>query len=312
MSEPAERTSVGGEPVERTSVAGNQLGLVVLVGTPIGNLGDLSPRAVKTLADADLICCEDTRQTRKLLTHAGIRGAHLVAFHQHNEAAVIPRILDAARAGRSVAVVSDAGMPAISDPGERLVAAAVSEGIAVSVVPGPNAALSALVLSGFSLERFAFEGFLPARGTRRHARLDGLAGEERTVALYEAPHRLRRTLDDLVLACGADRPVLVAGELTKRYESQWRGSLAGAVAAFAEGETEPRGEYVIVLAGRPPLPPPDPGALAEAAATRLRHRIAAGDDTKTAIAETARELGLARREVYELNLRLKRHEGPVP
>lgn len=289
-------------------------GSVVLVATPIGNLGDLSPRAVDTLAGADLICCEDTRRTRKLLTHAGVHGPHLLALHQHNESAVVPRVLQAARSGSCVAVVSDAGMPALSDPGERLVAAAIAEGVAVSVVPGPNAALSALVISGFRLDRFAVEGFLPPRGATRQARLADLAAEGRTVALYEAPHRLRRTIDDLLAACGGDREVVVARELTKLHETVWRGRLAGAASAFAADE--PRGEYVIVLAGRPEPERPDPATLDRLAAERLQARAAAGQDSKTAIAEVARELGVGRRRIYELSLALKgagrAGPGPVP
>lgn len=289
-------------------------GSVVLVATPIGNLGDLSPRAVETLAGADLICCEDTRRTRKLLSHAGIHGSQLVALHQHNEPAVIPRVLEVAGTGSCVAVVSDAGMPALSDPGERLVAAAIAAGVPVSVVPGPNAALSALVISGFPLDRFAVEGFLPARGAARQARLAGLAGEARTVALYEAPHRLRRTLGDLLVACGGDRALTVARELTKLHETVWRGTLEEAGTAFAQ--SEPRGEYVIVLAGRPEAPPADPETVERLVGEQWHARMTAGQDSKTAISEIARELGVPRRRVYELTLALKADRraggGPVP
>ncbi|MGH9079099.1 MAG: 16S rRNA (cytidine(1402)-2'-O)-methyltransferase, partial [Acidimicrobiales bacterium] len=198
-------------------------GAIVLVGTPIGNLGDLSPRAVAVLGDADVIYCEDTRHSRKLLTHAGITGATLRSLHRHNEAQRVDEVVDAAMAGSTVAVVSDAGMPGIADPPSRLVAAAATAGVAVTVVPGPSAVVSALVASGMATDRFCFEGFLPRAGRQRRARLEELAAETRTPVVFEAPGRLAATLLDVAAVCGMERQVAVARELTKVHEEVWRG-----------------------------------------------------------------------------------------
>ncbi|MGH9234973.1 MAG: 16S rRNA (cytidine(1402)-2'-O)-methyltransferase, partial [Acidimicrobiales bacterium] len=224
-------------------------GALVLVGTPIGNLGDLSPRAAEVLAGADVVCCEDTRRTGKLLALAGIERRPFVVLNEHTEGREVPRVVERIERGQRVALVSDAGMPAISDPGERLVAAVVAAGLAVEVVPGPSAAVAALVVSGLPAGRFVFEGFLPRKGLARRQRLAGVAAEPRTTVLYEAPHRLARTLADLVEVCGAERRVAVAREITKLHEQVWRGTLAGAVAWVAE--REPPGEIVLVLAGAP-------------------------------------------------------------
>ncbi|HTT92597.1 MAG TPA: 16S rRNA (cytidine(1402)-2'-O)-methyltransferase, partial [Acidimicrobiales bacterium] len=194
-------------------------GRVVIVATPIGNLGDLSPRAVEALATADFIYCEDTRRTLKLLSHAGISGPRLVSHHRHNEAATTPTAVARARAGAMIAIVTDAGTPLVSDPGGRLVRAALAEGIPVGTVPGPSAALAALVVSGFSVDRFCFEGFLPRSGRQRRERLAAVAGEtERALIIFESPHRLQRSLDDLLSVCGPDRPIAVCRELTKVHE----------------------------------------------------------------------------------------------
>jgi 16S rRNA (cytidine1402-2'-O)-methyltransferase len=277
-------------------------GRIVLVGTPIGNLGDLSWRAVETLRTADVIACEDTRHTRKLLTHAGITGATLVALHEHNEETVGPRLVARAGSGALVAVVSDAGMPAIADPGERLVRAAVEAGVVVEVVPGPTAGVSALVVSGLPAQRWCFEGFLPRKGRERAARLADLAGEIRTSVLYESPYRVRRTIQDLEAACGPLRPVAVAREITKLHEEIWRGTLAEAVVWLAG--TEPRGEYVLVLGGAIPVEP----ALAteDDIVMAIQARLAAGDDRRTAVATVTRDLGVPKRVVYEAALTLAR------
>ena len=190
---------------------------LVLVGTPIGNLGDLSPRAVEALSSADVVVCEDTRRTGRLLAAAGVKARRLMAAHEHNEAAAAASVVDRLRAGETVAVVTDAGMPGVSDPGERLVAAAVAAGFEVRVVPGPTAAVAALVASGLPTGRFAFEGFLPRRGSERGERLTAVATDARTVVLYEAPHRLARTLADLVEVCGGDRRIAIGRELTKLH-----------------------------------------------------------------------------------------------
>ena len=274
-------------------------GALVVVGTPIGNLGDLSPRAVEALRTADVIACEDTRRTRALLTAAGIPGAgRLIAVHDRNEAAQIRPLLDRLAAGQRVAVVTDAGMPGISDPGERLVAAAADAGFVVEVVPGPSAALAALVASGLPAARFCFEGFLPRKGGARARRLAELRSEQRTTVLFESPHRVAATIGDLAQAVGGERRVAIARELTKKFEEVWRGTLAEAVDHVAEAE--PRGEYVLVVGGAP-----EPEAATEAdVEAALRLRLAAGLATRDAVAEVAAELGVPKRQVYEMALRL--------
>jgi 16S rRNA (cytidine1402-2'-O)-methyltransferase len=273
-------------------------GVLVLVGTPIGNLGDLAPRAVEALRSADAICCEDSRRTGRLLEHAGVERPPLVVVNEHSEAREVPGVLARLRRGERVAVVSDAGMPGISDPGERLVRAAVATGHPVEVVPGPSAALAALVTSGLPAGRFVFEGFLPRKGSGRAERLTAVAAEPRTVVLYEAPHRLARTLADLADACGADRRVAVARELTKLHEEVWRGPLGDAV-AWARAAA-PRGEIVLVLAGAPAAEPPDDDALVDA----LRDELAAGATARDAARAVAARLDVPRRRVYDLATRL--------
>jgi 16S rRNA (cytidine1402-2'-O)-methyltransferase len=279
-------------------------GTLVLVSTPIGNLGDLSPRAVETLAQADVVCCEDTRRTRGLLTHAGLRGVRLVSLHGHNEMARVDAVLAHLAEGRTVAVVSDAGTPAVSDPGGRLVSAAVAAGATVTTVPGPSAALAALVVSGLPTDRFCFEGFLARRGGDRRRRVEAVAHEARTVVLFEAPGRLVATLGDLLEACGPDRAVAVARELTKVHEEVWRGNLADACTTFAGRDV--RGEVVVVLAGDPDAGrAPDDAELAGA----LRGRLEAGDTLRDAAGAVAAELGVSRRRAYDLALELRRNAG---
>ncbi len=269
-------------------------GALVLVGTPIGNLGDLSPRAVEELGRADAVACEDTRRTGRLLAHAGVRAPVLLVVNDHTEARVVSDVLVRLDRGERVAVVTDAGMPGISDPGERLVAAAAAAGHRVEVVPGPSAVLAGLVASGLPTGRFVFEGFLPRKGSGRTERLAAVAGDRRTVVLYEAPHRLARTLADLTAACGPTRQVALARELTKLHEELWRGTLAAAVERCAE--VEPRGEYVVVLAGAPePLTADDDDIRAALAEAR-----SAGATTRDAVSEVATALGVPRRRVYDL------------
>ena len=268
--------------------------MLVLVATPIGNLDDLSPRAVRTLASADLVVCEDTRRTGRLLKAAGVTARKLLAVHEHNEVAQIGTVLDRLRAGETVAVVSDAGMPGISDPGERLVRAAADEGFEVQVIPGPSAAISGLVASGLPAGRFVFEGFLPRSGSGRTERVHALAEERRTIVLYEAPHRLVRTLSDLRDAFGGARRVALARELTKLHEETWRGTIDEALARAAV--VEPRGEYVIVLDGAaPPTAATDDELVA--ALARLK---ADGLSTKDAVAEVATTYDVPKRRVYAL------------
>jgi 16S rRNA (cytidine1402-2'-O)-methyltransferase len=268
-------------------------GALILVGTPIGNLGDLAPRAIEALRTADVIAAEDTRRTRALLSHAGVpAGGRLRAVHAHNERESAGRIVEAVASGQRVAYVTDAGMPGISDPGERLVRACLDADLAVEVVPGPSAALAALVLSGLPTERFVFEGFLPRRGPGRRERIDALAAERRTSVVFEAPGRVLATLTDLLAACGPRRGVAVARELTKVFEEVWRGDLSDAVVRATS--TDPRGEHVIVLA---PAPEP-PTASDEEIDAHLDVALAEGMSTRDAAARVARDLGVSRRRVY--------------
>jgi 16S rRNA (cytidine1402-2'-O)-methyltransferase len=277
--------------------AGEARPAVVLVGTPIGNLGDISVRAVEALTQADVIAAEDTRRTRPMLTALGIpAGGRLVSFHGPHEAELAAKLVARiVERGERLVCVTDAGMPAISDPGERLVTAALAAGVAVEVVPGPSAALAGLVVSGLPTARFVFEGFLPRKGRQRAARLAELKAEERTAVLFEAPHRLEATLADLAEALGADRPVAVAREITKRFETVWRGTLGQAVSG--EGP-QARGEQVIVLGGAVPAEnyAPDDEAIEHA----LRSELDAGATTRDAAAAVANRLGVTRRRAYAI------------
>lgn len=266
-------------------------GRLVLVGTPIGNLGDLSPRAVAALADADVVAAEDTRRSRVLLDHAGVR-TPMVSYHDHNEATRTPQLLDRVAAGQTVAVVTDAGTPGLADPGYRLVRAAVERGLVVESVPGPSAALHALVVSGLPMDRFCFEGFLPRKASARATRLDELAAEQRTLVFYVTPHRAADDLDALAAAFG-ERPAALARELTKRYEEVWRDTLPGLAARAREGV---RGELTLVVAGAPDRTGAvEPAQLAE----RVRELIAAGEDKKAAIARVAEAAGTPKKAVYQ-------------
>jgi 16S rRNA (cytidine1402-2'-O)-methyltransferase len=281
-------------------VTAHPAGALILVGTPIGNLDDLSPRAVDALRTADVIAAEDTRRTRALLSHAGIAaGRRLRAVHARNEAAATARVVDEVRGGARVAVVTDAGMPGISDPGAVLVRACLDAGLPVETVPGPSSVLAALVLSGLPTDRFVFEGFLPRKGRARAARLSAIADEPRTTVLFEAPARVRATLADLVAACGPDRPVALARELTKVFEEVWRGTLANAVRHVER--VEPRGEHVIVV-GPAAERPPAGDAEVDAA---VRAALADGRSARDAAADVADALGVARRRAYAAATRLK-------
>jgi 16S rRNA (cytidine1402-2'-O)-methyltransferase len=268
---------------------------LVLVGTPIGNMGDLAPRAVAALAAADCICCEDTRRTGRLLQLAGIGrrdGVPLVRVDDHTEAGRVEGVLDRVRRGESVVVVTDAGMPGIADPGERLVAAAVEAGLPVEVVPGPSAVVTALVASGLPTGRYVFEGFLPRQGRDRTDRLAEVAAERRTLVLYESPHRLARTLEDLGAACGPERRAAVGRELTKLHEEVRRGGL-GELAAWATA-SEPPGECVIVVEGAPPAAPASEGAVEAAVLAALADGLSAKD----AAAQVAAQLDVPKRVAY--------------
>jgi 16S rRNA (cytidine1402-2'-O)-methyltransferase len=271
---------------------------LVIVSTPIGNLSDLSPRAIDELRAADAVVCEDTRRTGRLLEHAGVSARRLIVANEHTEAAAAAEVLTLLDRGATIAVVTDAGTPGVSDPGTRLAAAAIAGQHPVVAVPGPSAALAALVVSGLPTDRFVVEGFLPRRGADRRSRLAELRAEPRTIVIYEAPHRLARTLADLVDVMGGARSVAIARELTKLHEEVWRGPLSEAAARAASAE--PRGEHVIVLAGAPPTPPPTVDDVDAA----LSAALAAGLDRKTAVAEVAAALGAPRRVVYDAALRI--------
>jgi 16S rRNA (cytidine1402-2'-O)-methyltransferase len=267
---------------------------LALVATPIGNLGDLSPRAIEALSSAALICCEDTRRTGRLLQAAGVSGKRLTVCNEHTERRCIEEVLEVLRDGGSVAVVTDAGTPGISDPGELLVGAVLDAGYEVSTVPGPAAFVAALVSSGLPTTRFVFEGFLPRSGAARRDRLAEVSAEPRTVVLYEAPHRVVRTIRDLAEACGSDRPVAVARELTKLYETVVRGTLGSIDLG------DPRGEYVIVLGGAPVR---DVDVDDDAIAAAVDVEIAGGASTRDAATRAASSLGVPRRRAYDIAVR---------
>ncbi len=279
-------------------------GALVVVATPIGNLADLSPRATEALATAGVICCEDTRHTGRLLEHAGVRAHRLLALHAHNEVEQVGTVLDLIAAGTQVALVSDAGTPVISDPGGRLVAAVVEAGFDVTVVPGPSAALVALAVSGLDVSRFRFEGFLPRKGTERRGRLAEVAAAPCPSVVFEAPNRVAKTLADLRDACGGERRVVVARELTKLHEEVWRGRVDEACERAAE--KEPRGEHVLVVDGAPARSRPT-SAEAREAILRL---VTAGIDLRDATTAVEELLGIAHRVAYEAALGLRGAAGP--
>ncbi len=271
-------------------------GRLVLVATPIGNLGDLSLRAVEVLANADAVACEDTRRTGKLLAHAGVSAPRLLVVNEHTEKASAGEVAELVLDGSTVALVTDAGTPAISDPGARVVDAVLASGGEVEAIPGPSAALAALVVSGLPTGRFCFEGFLPKKGRHRADRIEELSREARTMVLFEAPHRLARTVEDLAVALGGDRPLAIVREQTKRHEEIWRGTLAEALARAAG--SEPRGEHVLVVAGCPGSAPPSESQIRAA----LDEKLAAGLSRRDAAAAVASDLGVPRRIAYQLSV----------
>ena len=275
---------------------------LVLVSTPIGNLGDLAPRAVEALRTASLICCEDTRRTGRLLAHAGVSGVRLAVTNEHTEAARVNEVLAVLETGSSVAVVTDAGTPGISDPGSRLVRAVLDAGHRVSAVPGPAALVMALVVAGFDTTRFVFEGFLPRSGRDRRERIDQIAGERRTVVLYEAPHRIVRTIDDLGAACGPSRRVALARELTKLHEDTWRGTLAATADHLAE--QPPRGEFVVVVEGAVAVDGEE--ASDEELSAALVIELDGGSDRRTAVATVVAAFRAPKRRVYDLAVMIPR------
>jgi 16S rRNA (cytidine1402-2'-O)-methyltransferase len=271
------------------------MGELVLVATPIGNLGDLSHRAAAVLRDADVLFAEDTRRTRALLSHLGLSGAgRLRSLHTHNEAEQSQHVIDLVIAGSTVAYVSDAGTPGISDPGERLVRACLDAGLAVSCVPGPSALLGALVVSGLPTVPFTFYGFLERKGAPRHAQVGAIAASPHTCVCFESPRRLGATLADLRDACGSSRPAVVVRELTKLHEEVVRAGLGALADAVADGTLAARGECVVLVGPAPAARE----AAADTIAARATALVAAGLSARDAADELAAELGIARRRAY--------------
>ena len=271
-------------------------GALYVVGTPIGNLGDFSPRARETLAEADFIAAEDTRVTRGLLARFDIHKP-LLSYFEHNKLSRGETILARLRAGETCALVSDAGMPAVSDPGETLIAACAQEGLPVYVVPGPTAAISALAVSGLPTGRFTFEGFLSMNKRSRREHLAQVEWETRTMIFYEAPHKLRRTLGDLEKLFGPERKIAVVRELTKIHEEVWRTTLGEAAALYRE--QEPRGEYVLVVAGAERPVKEEPYSLEEAVEL-AQELLEAGASPSEAAKQAAQASGLRKAAIYKV------------
>ena len=272
--------------------------MLYLVPTPIGNLGDISVRCRETLEAADFIAAEDTRVTLKLLNHLGIKKS-LVSYYEHNKATQGSRIVERILAGETCALVSDAGSPAISDPGEDLVRQCAAAGIPVCAIPGPCAAITALSISAQATGRFCFEGFLSTAKKSRREHLDALKKEQRTMIFYEAPHKLLTTLTDMAEVFGEDRPISLCRELTKLHEEVVRTTLGQAVARYTQ--SPPKGEFVLVVAGAPAEKQALPSETD--AAARVSQLIAQGVSRKDAVKQTAKELGLPKNVVYDIALR---------
>ena len=268
-------------------------GRLILCATPIGNLEDVTLRSLRVLGEADLVACEDTRRIRKLLTHHGVQTKRLVLYNETNERRRSSELVDKMRAGATVVLVTDAGMPGLSDPGYRLVRAAVDASVIVEVVPGPTAAISALAISGLPPARFVFEGFLPRKSGERRRRLEELRDEQRTLVFYESPHRIEDTLSDMSEVFGP-RPAALARELTKMHEEVRRGTLT----ELLEGakSVAPRGEIVMVVGGALRRDRRvDPGELADAARALMND----GVERRAAMQQVAREAGVSKRDVFD-------------
>lgn len=272
-------------------------GKLYLVPTPIGNLGDISRRMADTMAGADFLAAEDTRVTVKLLNHLGLKKP-MVSYHRHNCSTAGPAIVDRLLAGESCALVTDAGTPAISDPGEDLVALCAQQDIPVEAVPGPCALICALSVSGLPTARFTFEGFLPQNKKNRRSHLDSLKGEQRTMVFYEAPHKLEDTLEDFVAVFGAERRIALCRELTKLHEEVVRTTVGQALADCAT--RPPRGEYVLVVEGAPEAPAQE--ADPQAALERVAQLRGEGLSLKEACAKAGEEFGIKKRQLYDMSL----------
>lgn len=270
-------------------------GVLVLAATPIGDPRDAAPRLAAELAGADVVAAEDTRRLRRLLDEVGVtpRGS-VVSYHEHNERARTPELLEQLRAGARIVLVTDAGMPSVSDPGYRLSNACVAAGIRVTCVPGPSAVLMALAVSGLPTDRFCFEGFLPRKAGERARRLAGLATEQRTMVFFEAPHRLAEMLTAMAEAFGGDRVAAVCRELTKTYEEVRRDRLAALAEWALEGA---RGEITVVVGGAPAV-----SASVEDVLPAIQQRVAAGERLKTVCAEMAEHTGLSKKALYDAAL----------
>ena len=273
-------------------------GMLYLVPTPIGNLGDISQRCRETLENADFIAAEDTRVSLKLLNHLGIKKS-LVSYYEHNKAFKGEKIVERILAGETCALVSDAGSPAISDPGEDLVKLCHEAGIVVCAIPGPCAVITALSISGQATGRFCFEGFLSTAKKSRREHLESLVNEQRTMIFYEAPHKLLTTLQDMAAVFGEDRPISLCRELTKLHEEVVRTTLGGAIEKYTENA--PKGEFVLVLAGAPEQEKET--ATADDAAARVQQLMDEGLSRKDAIKQTAKELNLPKNVVYDAALK---------
>ena len=274
------------------TTSGQAPGTLYVVATPIGNLGDLSPRAQDTLREVAAVCAEDTRHTRRLLAHFGIE-AGLIALHEHNESAQAARLVERLQAGESLALVSDAGTPLVSDPGYRLVRAAREAGLRVSPVPGPSAVIAALSAAGLPSDRFAFEGFLPARPAARRERLQRLAGEPRTLVFYEASHRIGETLADMATAFGGGRRAVVARELTKLFETVLDGTLDALHARVQSDADQRKGEFVVLVE-----PAGDDADALLAEGLRVQALLAGHLPPSTAARLAAEITGAPRKELY--------------
>ena len=272
------------------------MGTLYIVGTPIGNLGDFSPRAIEILKTVDFIAAEDTRVTLKLLNHFEIRNT-LISYHEHNAAARGPELLERLLNGENGAIVTDAGMPCISDPGEQIVKDAIARGITVTPVPGASACVTALAVSGQDTARFVFEGFLPVPKKERRERLEFLQGETRTVIFYEAPHKLRGTLDDLCAAFGAERSITLCRELTKLHEEITKTTIGEAVRYYEQND--PRGEYVLVMAGAPAAQAAAEEVTLPDAVATARLLMAQGTPPAAAAKQAAKGTPFSKGDIYK-------------
>ena len=274
-------------------------GTLYIVATPIGNLEDMTFRAVRILQAVDMIAAEDTRHTGRLLQHFQVKTPQ-ISYHEHNSNSRIPELLEYLQYGKAIALVSDAGMPGISDPGYELIKACIDEGITVVPIPGASAVITALSAAGLPTDRFIFDGFLPSKRQQRKEYLESLQSESRTLVFYESPHRLRDTLADLETVLGSDRSIVIARELTKLYEEFWRGTIGEAIADYQQ--REPQGEYTLLVAGNPPSKP----QLTE---TELKNELLSmikqGISRSQASREIAKDTGLSRRYLYQLALTIE-------